>query len=87
MTVDDLFALEGAVALVTGGSSGLGAALARTLADHGARVAVVARRKDRLEALAEEVGGAALACDLLDTDALEGLVPRVAPMTMWYVVT
>lgn len=77
MTVDDLFALDGAVALVTGGSSGLGAALARTLADHGARVAVVARRKDRLEALAEEVGGAALACDLLDTDALDGLVPRV----------
>lgn len=76
MTVD-LFTLDGAVALVTGGSSGLGAALARTLVDHGARVAVVARRKDRLEALAEEVGGAAFACDLLDADALDGLVPRV----------
>jgi NAD(P)-dependent dehydrogenase (short-subunit alcohol dehydrogenase family) len=73
----DLFTLDGAVALVTGGSSGLGAALARTLVDHGARVAVVARRKDRLEALAEEVGGAAFACDLLDADALDGLVPRV----------
>jgi NAD(P)-dependent dehydrogenase (short-subunit alcohol dehydrogenase family) len=77
VTVDDMFALDGAVVLVTGGSSGLGAALARTLADRGARVAVVARRKDRLEALAEEVGGAAFACDLLDADALDGLVPRV----------
>jgi NAD(P)-dependent dehydrogenase (short-subunit alcohol dehydrogenase family) len=74
---NDLFGLDGAVALVTGGSSGLGAALARTLAGAGARVAVVARRKDRLEALAEEVGGAAFACDLLDADDLDGLVPRV----------
>ena len=77
MTVDDLFGLDGAVAIVTGGSSGLGAALARTLAGAGARVAVVARRKDRLEPLAAEVGGAALACDLLDAKAVDGLVPRV----------
>ncbi len=72
-----LFALDGRVALVTGASSGLGAAVARTLADAGARVAVAARRLDRLEALAQEIDGAALRCDLLDPAQLDGLVARV----------
>lgn len=73
-----LFDLGGRVALVTGGSSGLGAALARALAAAGATVAVAARRQDRLDALAGEIGGLAVACDLLDPDALEALVPAVA---------
>jgi NAD(P)-dependent dehydrogenase (short-subunit alcohol dehydrogenase family) len=78
MTPGDLFDLRGAVAIVTGASSGLGAALARTLAGAGGRVAAVARREDRLAALAGEVGGEAFACDLSDGDALDRLVPRVA---------
>ena len=53
------FDLDGRVAVVTGASSGLGAGLARGLASVGARVAVVARRYDRLAALAEEIGGVA----------------------------
>jgi NADP-dependent 3-hydroxy acid dehydrogenase YdfG len=44
------------VALVTGASSGIGAATARALASHGAKVAVSARRLDRLEHLASEIG-------------------------------
>jgi NAD(P)-dependent dehydrogenase (short-subunit alcohol dehydrogenase family) len=71
------FDLAGRVALVTGASSGLGAALARTLAGAGATVALAARRQDRLDALAEEVGGLAVACDLVDPEALEALVPAV----------
>jgi NADP-dependent 3-hydroxy acid dehydrogenase YdfG len=47
--------LEGTVALVTGASSGIGAAAARSLAAEGAAVAVAARRRDRLETLATDI--------------------------------
>lgn len=76
-TVVERFCLDGRVAVVTGGSSGLGEATARALAGAGARVAVVARRADRLGALAEEIGGLALPCDLLDADGVRALVPAV----------
>jgi NADP-dependent 3-hydroxy acid dehydrogenase YdfG len=49
--------LDGTVALVTGASSGIGEATARALASQGAKVAVAARRLERLEHLASEIGG------------------------------
>ena len=58
--------LEGTVALVTGASSGIGAATAQQLADNGATVALVARRKNRLDTLVADIersGGTAFAVE------------------------
>jgi NADP-dependent 3-hydroxy acid dehydrogenase YdfG len=70
--------LEGTVALVTGASSGIGEAAARALADEGATVAMVARRKYRLDALAGEIGGLAIEADITDQDQAIAAVQRTA---------
>jgi NAD(P)-dependent dehydrogenase (short-subunit alcohol dehydrogenase family) len=77
-TVMPLFELPGRVAIVTGGSSGLGESLAKALAAAGARVAVVARRRERLTALAREIDGLAIASDLAEEDQPKRVVDEVA---------
>jgi NADP-dependent 3-hydroxy acid dehydrogenase YdfG len=70
--------LTGTVALVTGASSGIGAATARQLAEQGAAVALVARRKDRLGILSAEVeqtGGTALVVEADITDRIQAEAP------------
>ncbi|MBB6628565.1 SDR family NAD(P)-dependent oxidoreductase [Nocardioides sp. KIGAM211] len=64
-------------AVVTGASSGIGAASARALAAEGFRVVCAARRTDRIEALAEEIGGLAVACDVTSRESVAGLAAAV----------
>jgi NADP-dependent 3-hydroxy acid dehydrogenase YdfG len=63
--------LSGTVALITGASSGIGEATALALAEEGATVALVARRRDRLEALAERIGAAGGRALVIEADVTD----------------
>lgn len=74
--------IEGRVAIVTGGSRGIGRAIARELADAGASVAVTSRSEERARDSASELSDLAgsargYACDVGDSEACAGLVDRV----------
>jgi gluconate 5-dehydrogenase len=78
-SLEAIFSLKGQTALVTGASSGLGVVMARALAKAGANLALLARRKDRLEAVAKEIAqlgvrSLALQADVTDDKALEAAV-------------
>jgi 3-oxoacyl-[acyl-carrier protein] reductase len=73
-----MFDLTGKTALVTGASGGIGGAIARALHAQRAKIAISGTRRDALDALAAEIGGAAvLPCDLSKPDDVERLVPAV----------
>jgi NAD(P)-dependent dehydrogenase (short-subunit alcohol dehydrogenase family) len=82
MGVRDLFEITGRTALVTGGSRGLGLQVAEALAEMGAQVALIARKRDELDRavahLADHYGGKAigLACDFADASSIAPAVER-----------
>jgi NADP-dependent 3-hydroxy acid dehydrogenase YdfG len=66
------------VAVVTGASGGIGEATARTLAGQGFHVVAVARRTNRIEALAAEIGGTAVVADVTDGAAIDQLARQLS---------
>ena len=77
-----MFELNGNVAVVTGASAGLGRQFALALARQGADLAILARRKEKLETVAEEIKALgvdclAVACDVTDTDQIKNAVKEV----------
>ena len=77
------FDLNGQVAVVTGCSTGLGVQMAKALANQGAKIVAIARRKDKIEAVAKEIADTykvetlAIQCDITDTDRVNAAVDEV----------
>jgi NADP-dependent 3-hydroxy acid dehydrogenase YdfG len=65
--------------VVTGAGSGIGAATARALAAEGFHVFCAARRTDRIQEIADEIGGTAIACDVTNADNVARLADEVGP--------
>ncbi len=70
-------AMTGKVVAITGASRGIGAAAVRAFAAAGARVALLSRDEAAISALAAEVGGLALACDVASADGVAAALARV----------
>ena len=73
-------ALDGLVAVVTGGGSGIGAVIARTFAQAGAKVTVAGRHRDSLAQVSEAIGGQAIVADVTDEAAVQSLFESVGDL-------
>ncbi|QTO00157.1 SDR family oxidoreductase [Brucella sp. 458] len=69
---------ENKVAIVTGGGTGIGAAVARRIVAEGGKVALIGRRPEPLRAVAEETGAAVFAADAADTASMKAAVSAIA---------
>lgn len=73
--------LDGKTAIVTGGGTGIGAAIAEVFAEAGAYVVVAGRSRDTIDAVAARIGGLAVPCDVTRTEQVELLFARAAERT------
>lgn len=71
------FRIDGSVTLITGGGTGIGAAVAQVFAEAGSRVVVAGRSREPLEAIARAVGGVAIPVDVCDAQAVDALFDEV----------
>ena len=71
--------LTGKTALITGGGRGIGRAIALLFAQHGARVAVVARSREQVERVAQETGGISLVCDVSSSESVAEVFAEIKP--------
>jgi 3-oxoacyl-[acyl-carrier protein] reductase len=74
--------VSGVIALVTGGGRGIGANIARRLAEDGWDVVVAARTLAQVEAVADDIGGRAVELDVTDREAVERVVAEAAPVDL-----
>src|SRR5688572_2954825 len=74
---DSLFSVAGQVVLVSGGSRGIGRALAAGFAQRGATVVITGREQNTLEQTAGEIGARPVVCDVSDPAAIDRLVTTV----------
>lgn len=82
MNTQNLFDLKGKVAVITGASSGLGAQMAKALAGQGADIAILARRKEKMDMVADEIRKLGvkckpIKCDVTDTESIKAAVAEV----------
>ena len=69
--------LDGRIAVIVGGHSGFGAAMSRLFSAEGAHVVIAARRRELVDEVAAEVGGAGATCDITDDEQIAALVAGV----------
>ena len=77
MGVKSLLDLTGKVALVTGGSRGLGLQIAQALGEMGAKLAITARKKEELDQAAAQLGASAFVCDIGKREAIAPMAEQV----------
>ncbi|HKT78414.1 MAG TPA: SDR family oxidoreductase, partial [Sphingobium sp.] len=69
--------IKGKVAVVTGGSSGIGKGIAQQLAANGAQVVIIGRNQEALDRVASEIGGTAMQGDVTKLDQLVAVADRI----------
>lgn len=77
----DTCRLDGKLAIITGGGSGIGKATAKVFADAGATVVVAGRRLEPLEKVANEIGGHSIACDVSDQANVKAMFAKALKIT------